>query len=409
MKARAGAAGGSLLLLLLLAGTPAHAEDLARAKQFFELGAQSYEKGDFRGAIDAFEQAHRLAPRPAIAFSIAQAHRRQYFADKKAEHVRAAVARYREYLQKDPNGSRAAEAAEALATLEPIAEKLGAQGAEAAVVTPQRTRLSVMTSPPGGRVSVDGAPAVAAPVSVDVKPGTHRVVATLDGYVEEAKDVPVTEGDTALVDVKLTERPAQLVVSGQGQIAVDGRPVGNAPTPRPIEVPAGTHLVTVTSTGHDAFVRELDLSRGEVRKLDPVLPTSTQRKVAVGVLVGSAVAAVTGGVFIGVALAEESRATAIRDRLGDGTVSPADVATYESAKSARDTWTTASFVAWGVSAAALATGALLWVFDSPRIDAPTRESPKKGPTPEEKKPSFELGAAPLLAPTLVGATLSGRF
>ena len=42
-------------------------------------------------AVQAFEQAWALAPRPAIIFSMAQALRRQYFVDRKQENLDRAI------------------------------------------------------------------------------------------------------------------------------------------------------------------------------------------------------------------------------------------------------------------------------------------------------------------------------
>jgi len=99
-----------------------------QAKTFFTAGAQAYERGDFLGAIQAFERAYQLAPRPAILFSIAQAYRRQYYIDKKPEPLKSAVANYRKYLEQAPDGNRRADAAQALAELGPAADRLSGEG-----------------------------------------------------------------------------------------------------------------------------------------------------------------------------------------------------------------------------------------------------------------------------------------
>src|SRR5262245_44131459 len=107
------------LVLLLWTASPAAAQDdLARAKAHFALGARAYEANRFRVAIEAFEEANRLAPHPALLFSIAQASRRQYFLDKKPEDLRRAVANYRKYIERAPEGGRRDEAGAALAELE---------------------------------------------------------------------------------------------------------------------------------------------------------------------------------------------------------------------------------------------------------------------------------------------------
>ena len=42
-------------------------------------------------AIKAFDEAYRLAPRPGVTFSLAQAHRRQYGLDRKPDDLRGAL------------------------------------------------------------------------------------------------------------------------------------------------------------------------------------------------------------------------------------------------------------------------------------------------------------------------------
>ena len=107
--------------------SPRAADDkVARAKTHFALGARAYEANEFRVAIEAFEAANRLAPHPALLFSIAQASRKQYFIDCKPEDLRRAVDSYRKYLAGAPEGARRGEAGAALAELEPLAERLGA-------------------------------------------------------------------------------------------------------------------------------------------------------------------------------------------------------------------------------------------------------------------------------------------
>lgn len=47
---------------------------------------------------------------------------------------------------------------------------------------PRAIELTVRTDPPGALVTIDGAPAGAAPVTVRLNPGPHRVRASMSGY-----------------------------------------------------------------------------------------------------------------------------------------------------------------------------------------------------------------------------------
>src|SRR3954469_15887621 len=92
--------------------------DLDRAKESFKAGAAAYAAGDYLAAIQALEAAYQLTPLPAIAFSLAQAERRQYFVDRSFAHLERAVTLFRRYIELSPSGSRRADALDALSQLE---------------------------------------------------------------------------------------------------------------------------------------------------------------------------------------------------------------------------------------------------------------------------------------------------
>src|SRR6185503_17621754 len=63
---------GLLLLLLLCAGT-GHADDLAdEADLQFGLGAEAYQRGDFRAALEHFLASNRLVPNRNVLYNIAR-------------------------------------------------------------------------------------------------------------------------------------------------------------------------------------------------------------------------------------------------------------------------------------------------------------------------------------------------
>ena len=149
-----------LVAALPLVVTAAHAQpaqDLEQAKTYFNAGAQAFGAGQFTAAVQAFEEAYKLAPRPAILFSMAQAERRQYAVDRRPENLRRAVAHYRQYLKEVDKGGRRADAAQALSELEPMLAKLDAEP-RAAGTPPApppevaQTRLMVSTQTKGAEV-----------------------------------------------------------------------------------------------------------------------------------------------------------------------------------------------------------------------------------------------------------------
>ena len=101
------------LTALLLLATPSFAQqppDLERAKASFKAGANAYAAGDYLADIHALEDAYEISPLPAIAFSLAQAERKQYFRDEKRAHLERALSLFERYLEQDTRGARREDA-----------------------------------------------------------------------------------------------------------------------------------------------------------------------------------------------------------------------------------------------------------------------------------------------------------
>jgi hypothetical protein len=389
--------------------------DVDRAKTFFNAGARAYDAGDFSTAIEAFEAAQKLAPRPAILFSIAQAHRRQYFLDGKPEHLRTAIQDYRGYVDATPPGQgRRADAAQALTDLVPIADKL-APDAGTKVAEVKHTKINVSSPQPGAQISCDnGKPTdPGAPLTLEVKPGSHSCKVTAAGFFEATREVIAVDGEFVPVEVLLTEQPAHLIVTNANgaEISIDGRTAGVASTSA-ISVTPGVHLVAVSRNGHNAYVREVEFSRGEEKKIDVDLRSSGQRKIARGAFVLGAAGVVAGGVFTVIALVEEGRAKSVLTKSGTQDLTADDQSTYDSARTARTTWTDAAIIGFGAGAAVAATGLILYVFDAPNITNPTAP-PDSKPVPQQTMPRrnepTEIGAAPIIAPGFIGGSFTARF
>lgn len=389
--------------------------DVEQAKTLFLAGAQAYEKGDFLAAIQAFEEAERRAPRAAIVFSIAQAHRRHYYNDTTAtDHLRAAVAKYREYLAQAPEGSRKSDASQALAELGPAADRLAASTEPQRPQPKQPARISInSTGTPNVLISLDGAPGQEAPLIKPVKEGPHTIILSAEGFIDETHTVSALEGSIVAQDFPLKEKPAQVTVVGDSgaRVDVDGRTVGSLPLSAPIPVPSGTHLITVSRNGYDAAIRDVELTRGQSQKLSITLPVSTQRKVAIGFMFAGGAGVLAGATFTGLSIERQDAAKGIIDRSATQNITSGDLVSYQSAVSTHQTWSTASFIAYGAGAALLTTGALLFAFDSPSLSGPAvreRATPQKQDAPKKPEPT-EVGFTPLLGPSVVGGTLTGRF
>lgn len=385
----------------------AQSGDVDKAKMFFNAGAQAFEKGDYLGAIQAFERAQQLAPRPAILFSMGQAYRRQYYVDSKPDHLRAAVAAYREYIKQAPDGNRKADAAQALAELGPAADRLGG-GGDGRPTLKKETGVSIGCDAPNARISVDGAPAQPAPFIHEVTPGEHTFVVSADGFVTRTEKVRVGDGEYLAREIPLKEQPAKLwVTSDSGaQVLVDGRIIGSAPFAAWVEVEPGTRQIAVTRNGHEPVVRDVELGRGEPKRVDVPMHATGQRKIALGLLLLGGAGVVASGVFFGIGMANEASAQGLRDKLGRQGLSADELTQYDAARNARASWLATAAVGVGTSALIGGTGLLLYLFDQPPLNLTGPRTEKKGP---DRRGPLDLAAAPVVGPGFAGATVAGTF
>lgn len=73
-------------------------DEQKQARAHYLEGKERYAKGDFDGAIEAWEKAYKLAPNPALHFNVARAH-------EQAGHVAEAVERYKRYISESQDAS----------------------------------------------------------------------------------------------------------------------------------------------------------------------------------------------------------------------------------------------------------------------------------------------------------------
>jgi hypothetical protein len=389
----------AILVCAALAAAPrvARADSVEQAKALFSAGAAAYDKHDYVGAIRAFEGAQQLAPRPAIVFSLAQAHRRQFYVDGNAAHQKTAIDLFRDYVKEVPSGGRHEDAMRAL-------QELGA-------LSPQQDVASVSinaSGTPGARVALDGAAPVEAPLIGPVSPGKHHAVVSADGFVTEARDITAISGQIVALDVPLKEKLArvEIVAPSGAAVDVDGRPSGETPLAAPLELGAGPHLIAITKNGHDAYASELELGRGEQRRISAPLPASRQRTIAIDLLLASGALAVGGGVSAALAAVYLGQANDVLALKNSQNIGAPDVARYNQAVDFRAAFLVATAASFGTAAVLAATGLVLYVFDKPTVSAVKSEKAK----PTERKPvPADLAVSPLLSPSTVGVSALLRF
>lgn len=408
--------------LVLLFAEHSLAEDasIAKAREYFQAGAQAYTLGEFGAAIQAFEQAYAIAPRPAVLFSMAQAERRLYFLSQEPTHLQRAVDMYRRYLAEETQAARKPDAVQALSELEPLLLRVASPSSKVAPVagdaarlppptpTPSPTRVMISSPAQGAILSLDRQTPATSPLVREVEPGEHVVRIDAPGYRPAERRVIAVSGELVTVDVPLAEKPALLEVQApaDAQLSVDGRVQGRCPFPKPLELSPGNHLITVSKSGFIGIAREQNLVRGQTTVFTAPLRRSGQRTAAM-YLLGASASALTTSLILGYIASNQSSAADSFLRLrGKRDLSAADLAEYSSARSDYDKIQSAAWLSAGVGVALGIAGLVLRNYDSGSVE--TVKSQEKPPQ-QGRQHEPRLVTQPLLGKNFGGLSLNVAF
>ncbi len=137
-------------------------------------------------------------------------------------------------------------------------------------------RIRISSDPPGARVEVDGKlqPSSVTPLnSLPLKPGTHIVKVSLDGYSPATQSVAVAVNKKADASFQLVPLAATYNITstppGAG-IIVDGVPSGQR-TPARLSLSPGQHKIVVHLEGYRNFEIAGDAGAGQTLDLSPVM------------------------------------------------------------------------------------------------------------------------------------------
>jgi hypothetical protein len=373
-------------LSLALTASRGMAQDVEQSKSYFKAGAAAYEMGDYLAAIQALEAAYRLTPLPAIAFSLAQAERRQYFVSRERAHLERALELYRQYLHDVTIGGRRADATDALGQLEPLALANAPAGqASDAGAVPETTRLMITCDAPKASISLDGAPAAASPLIAQVSSGPHRVAVSAPGFFPTQRGVDAVEGALVPLDVTLRAQPAVVVVRAKpdAELHIDGALLGKLGHGRRLELSGGQHRFTFARAGYSVRSIDARLPAGTTREISVELEQTTQRSAAIGLFVGSSVLLAAGAVFTGLAVDRENVAAKFLARRASGNVTPAELHDYTHATEQRNRDRMIAVVGFTLSAATLVTALALYALDQPEpLESTASPAPTPAPAPE---------------------------
>jgi hypothetical protein len=347
----------------------------------FAAGLAAYRDGNYAVAAAAFEAAFRRDPQADTAFTLAQAHRNQYFIDRDVTRLHRALGLYRHYLLEAPGGRRVPHARMHLETIEAILASLPHPPPKRPAAPP--TQLMITAEVPGATVSIDGDAALPVPRVADVIAGEHAIHVTAPGHAAITLQALAVSERLVLVPARLVPHPARITVNARvGQVEIDGRTVNHG-----AKVSPGEHVISVTARGHRSVVRTIDVAAGAFVAIDIALVPTRQRRVARRTLIGAV--GLAGGAAIAGVLAWSAQRDAIALRPLD-TRDDSVRGAYNDAVAARDR---RRGIATGLALCALAasgTGAALWWFDLPSV---------------LERPAIR----PLVGPEAIGIGAGGRF
>jgi protein kinase-like protein/PEGA domain-containing protein len=129
--------------------------------------------------------------------------------------------------------------------------------------------LFVSSDPAGADVFINGAKQSGqTPVTLPLAPGNYNLVLRLQGYDPYSGSVQVKNNVQTQLNVPLTERNGNHVAWAQvesnplgAEILVDGVPTGQI-TPARVQVPSGTHRITLKLAGYQLIRRTFQVSEG---------------------------------------------------------------------------------------------------------------------------------------------------
>lgn len=176
------------------------------ARELFARGQEQYALGHYESAIDAWEAAYALDPRPALQYNLAQAYGRL----GRVEDEQRALTAYVEGALAAGASPDDDQMVSARARLVAIRDRI------------RRTGVQLTGMPDGAEVTVDGQSVeVTNGESVPLAPGSHRIVVAAEGYEDYSYSVVVRAGETMVVPVMLERERDR----GAGEESSSGSPL----------------------------------------------------------------------------------------------------------------------------------------------------------------------------------------
>jgi len=161
----------------------------ALAKSKYQQGVELYRNERYADAVQRFLEADALSPSAALSFNIARAY-------EKLGDDAATLRWYRNYLRLNPEAPNAAEVRQSIETLGLSLAKKGIQ------------QVTVLSTPSGATVAIDGRPVGVTPLTLEMKPGPHHAFVTLRGFLDLERDFSLSAPAPMDLSVELQPAPA---------------------------------------------------------------------------------------------------------------------------------------------------------------------------------------------------------
>ena len=215
-----------IAVVLAVTVTIAHADQRDEARQEFAAGEAADKERDWQNAIEHYLRAYDLAPHPFALYNIASDY-------EQLGQLREAARVYTRYL----------EVAKDSADRERVAKHIDD-------LRNRPSPISVRSTPPAARVTIDGKQVGVTPYVGVVRRGEHHITVET-GSDRQERAATMEYGEPSNLEVTLQAGSGVLVVSGSpagATVEVDGSYVGAVPAA--VTLPSGPHHVRVWYTGY---------------------------------------------------------------------------------------------------------------------------------------------------------------
>lgn len=185
----------------------ANEQQRVQAKAKYEQGVEAYRAERYADAVRSFLEADAISPSAALSYNIARAY-------EKLPDDAQALRWYRNYLRLNPSAANAGEVSQYVQHLGEALVKKGIQ------------QLTILSTPSGATVAIDGNLLGVTPLTVELLPGAHTALLSKRGFSDASSQVDLPANRPIDVAVELRVAP---VVPNPAPAVPPGRRFGIAP------------------------------------------------------------------------------------------------------------------------------------------------------------------------------------